>query len=241
MEWNPAYLYLAVNLFAISYPIAQSFERRITLYRKWKALFPAILATGAVFIAWDVAFTDMGIWGFNDKYLTGIHLGNLPIEECLFFLTIPYACVFVYEVVNYFIPRDIFGPIRREIGIALLLGSVAMAIIFYDRWYTMTAYGFLAIMLAINLFWLKSRWLGRFFLAYLFCLLPFLVVNGILTGSWIEGEVVWYNDAENLGFRVGTIPFEDIFYGMGLILMNITIFERLLKRWSPKLVATAFA
>ncbi len=241
MEWKPAYLYLALNIFALSYPLAQSFEWRITLYKKWKALFPAIFLTGFIFVVWDIFFTDMGVWGFNDRYLTGVRIANLPIEEWLFFLTIPYACVFTYEVLNFFIKRDYFGPARQVIGYVLFGGSILMAAIFWDRWYTVTAFGFLAIVLGVNLFWLKSVWLGRFFFAYLFILVPFLLINGVLTGTWIEGEVVWYNDLENLGIRIGTIPFEDSFYGMGLILMNITIYERLLKRWRPQVVATAMA
>jgi len=67
--------------------------------------------------------------------------------------------------------------------------------------------------------------MGRFYFSFLITLIPFLIVNGILTGSFIEGEVVWYNNHENLDIRIGTIPLEDMFYGMLLILMNISIFE----------------
>jgi lycopene cyclase domain-containing protein len=84
---------------------------------------------------------------------------------------------------------------------------------------------------------LKPRYMGRFYVAFGFTLIPFFIVNGILTGSFIPGEVVWYNDEENLGFRLGTIPLEDVFYGMLLLLLNIVIFEWLdererFKAWS---------
>jgi lycopene cyclase domain-containing protein len=65
-----------------------------------------------------------------------------------------------------------------------------------------------------------------FLVSYAICIIPFLIVNGFLTAI----PVVIYNDAENLGKRIYTIPFEDIFYGMLLVLMNIVIYEKLKNR-----------
>ena len=62
-----------------------------------------------------------------------------------------------------------------------------------------------------------------FLFSFAIMLIPFLIVNGFLTAI----PVVLYNTAENLGIRIYSIPFEDIFYGMLLILMNIVIYEKL--------------
>ena len=72
--------------------------------------------------------------------------------------------------------------------------------------------------------------LRQFYWTYLVMLLPFLLVNGILTGTGIEEEVVWYNEAHFMGYRILTIPLEDSIYGMGLILGGVFMTEYLRKK-----------
>ena len=65
--------------------------------------------------------------------------------------------------------------------------------------------------------------LTTYFITFLMILVPFFIVNGLLTGSFIQGEIVWYNNAQNLNIRFFTIPVEDIGYGYSLILLNIIV------------------
>jgi len=55
---------------------------------------------------------------------------------------------------------------------------------------------------------------------------PFIVVNGLLTGSWLHVAVVWYDNAQNLWLRLLTIPAEDFIYGLALLSMNVARSER---------------
>jgi lycopene cyclase domain-containing protein len=217
--------YLLINALTLAGPLARSFEPRIRYWRKWRSLFPAIGLTLLFFVAWDSAFTQLGVWGFTSAYLLKINILHLPIEEWLFFITIPYACVFIYEVLNYFQRRDWLGQAAPWIAGALIVGSGVIVWVFWGHAYTVSAFGLMAILLALQAFVLKAPWLGRFFMAYLVSLLPFVLVNGVLTGAVTAQPIVWYDDAENLGLRFGTIPLDDFAYGLDLMLMNVGLFE----------------
>jgi len=224
------FLYFAVIGFAIIIPFFSSFGPKIQFYKKWKYLLPSMLLTMLVFIPWDILKTHHGVWGFNSNYISGLYLINLPLEEWLFFISVPYACIFTYEVVILLVKKDIFHKFHKGISIFLIFFLLLVAMLFHDRIYTMVTFIALAFMLVIHQFVIRSKYLSYFYLTYLICLLPFLLVNGILTGSFIPEEIVWYNDSENLGIRLFTIPVEDVFYGMLLILINLTFYNFLKNR-----------
>lgn len=230
---NSKYLYLTLDLLTISIPLLASFYSKAPFYKKWKYLFVAITIPAIIFIIWDDFFTHIGVWGFNPDYLSGMYIGNLPIEEILFFFCIPYSCVFIYFALNHLVKKDFFYFHQDLISSVLAVALIVVGAFNMNKAYTASTFFFCGSAIAYHLLKLRSRYISRFYFAYLVVLIPFFIVNGILTGSFIPGEVVWYNDNENLNLRIGTIPVEDIFYGMLLILMNITIFEWLQRRRSP--------
>ncbi|QNL21756.1 lycopene cyclase domain-containing protein [Hyphobacterium sp. CCMP332] len=220
------YLYLLINIFTISIPLIRSFEPKIHYYKNFKALFLGILIAGTIFIIWDIFFTINGFWGFNSKYLTGITVFHLPIEEWMFFITVPFASVFIYEVLNYFLGPDHSVKDKHPFGISLSLILIAFGILNLDKWYTSITFLSTGLYLFYLSYVLKEKWLSKFFRAYVVILIPFFIVNGILTGTAIEEQIVWYNNAENLGIRIFTIPIEDSIYGMLLILINVHVLEK---------------
>jgi lycopene cyclase domain-containing protein len=165
----------------------------------------------------------MGVWGFNPHYLTGIYFFNLPIEEVLFFFFIPYCSVFVYFSIGYLIPKNPLQKSQRRITLILALVLLVIGVFCWDRWYTSVTFFLCFVYLFYNYF--KRNDLSQIYFSYCFTLFFFFIVNGILTGSCIESPVVWYNDAENLGIRLGTIPVEDVFYGFLMIAAIIQLFE----------------
>jgi lycopene cyclase domain-containing protein len=71
----------------------------------------------------------------------------------------------------------------------------------------------------------QVSFLITFYITYTVILIPFFIANGILTGGIINRMVVVYNNNYNLGIRLFTIPVEDIFYGMLLLLLNTSLYE----------------
>lgn len=216
---NPHYIYLLIDIGAVLFPLAASFEKKVAFYKSWRALLPAMLITAAVFIAWDAAFTAQGIWWFNRDYTLPFRLGGLPLEEWLFFLAIPYACAFIHACIGYYFPaRWLNDGWTWAIGLAIIL--ILLATLNYLRAYSLSAFG--GCGLGLLLAYAARRQapdfhVGRFLVAYAVCLLPFLIVNGLLTSL----PVVLYDDGENTGLRIYTIPVEDVFYGMLLVLGTV--------------------
>jgi lycopene cyclase domain-containing protein len=220
------YTYLLIDFFTILFPFLLSFHPQSNFYKSWKVFFPALFITGIIFVFWDAYFTFLGVWGFNPKYVIGVYLGNLPLEEILFFVCIPYACVFSFCRFYQDVDKTLSAKTERFVTILLLAGYTAMALIYHGRKYTFTAFSVLILVHLIAIYVLKIKWLTKFYIVYSFLLVPFLLVNGLLTGTGLNQPVVWYNSKEIIGIRLLTIPVEDVFYGMDLILINLLIYSK---------------
>lgn len=219
------YLYLYINIGSIIIPFLFSFHPKLRFYKKWRSLFPAIAIMMVIFIAWDVVFTQQGIWGFNEDYISGVYVCNLPLEEWLFFICIPYACMFTHESLQQIFPNFLFSEKRTNIIYITLLTTLILVLWYaYDRWYTLVNFAYAIILLGI-VYNINRKLLQVFIPTFLIILLPFFIVNGILTGSGLEAPVVWYNNAENLGIRLGTIPIEDAIYAFSMLLTVLALTE----------------
>jgi lycopene cyclase domain-containing protein len=220
------YIYLYLNLFTIFFPFVLSFDKRVRFYKTWPALLPAIFINAAVFLPWDIYFTQHGVWGFNPDYLTGVYLFGLPLEEVLFFFTVPYACIFIYECLNVYFGESSLQKHALTFTRVLIAFLGLLAAFNLAKLYTSASAVFLIVMWLLHFKAFGPELLGKFYRAYLVHLAPFLAINGILTAI----PVVWYNNSYNLGLRIYTIPVEDSWYSMLLLLLPVTVFELIRSR-----------
>jgi len=216
------YTYLIIDLLSVLFPFLLSFDKKVAFYKQWKGLFAGIALTGSFFILWDIWFTAHGVWSFHPDYICGIYFYNLPLEEVLFFLCVPYASVFIYACYKVYFTFSFPLEATRKWLTAVALLIASLALYYHSQWYTLVNFLIGAVFIIIHVFGLKKSWLGSFMVAYLLHLVPFFLVNGLLTAL----PVVMYSPAHIMGIRIGTVPAEDTIYSLVLMLGVVTVMEK---------------
>ena len=218
--------YLLINFFTVIICFIFSFHPRIRFYKHFGAFIKSSSLVALVFIIWDIWFTKNGVWWFNYDYLIGIKIFDLPLEEILFFICIPFSCVFTYFCLDQFFKLD-WKPIPERIFvISSAIIYLFAAVFFHDRIYTLVTFSSAAISLLVLYFVFKVNWIGKASFIYLILMPGFLSVNGILTGTGLDSPIVNYNPTGFIGLRILTIPIEDAFYGYEMILWNFFFFKK---------------
>ena len=217
-------LYFSVLFFSFLFPFALSFDKKVSFYKYWKYLFPSIGIVATIFVVWDFIFTHYAFWGFTDKYLNGFFLFNLPIEEVLFFIVIPYCCIFIYEVVKSYFSNLKFSLLTKFFSLFIVVSGALLSLLYADNSYTFSACLF-SVLLSIFSYRYQP-YFSFFVVSYIISIIPFLIVNGILTGVVTPDPIVWYSESEIIGLRVFTIPLEDFYYSYSLLLSVAILYER---------------
>jgi len=226
------FTYFILLFLSLLGPLLLSFDKKVHYYKRWKFLFPAILRAAVLFILWDIIFTRTAIWGFSEKYIVGWQIWHLPVEEWLFFLIIPFNCLFIFDVIVFYFPRLKFpsNALNRVVLAVLAVLLLGLSLYFRRQYYTFIVSLLTASYLLIILIFRRHLgWLAHFLVAYLIVLIPFSIVNGLLTSL----PVVWYNPTDNLGIRFLTIPVEDFIY-LFLLFLMVTDFYKVLLRKNSK-------
>lgn len=221
-----SYTYILILFFTIIICFISSFDSRILFNRHFGAFFKAALVVAVPFIAWDIWFTAKGVWWFNTDYTLGFVIGGLPIEEWLFFICIPFSCVFTYFCFDKFFKLDWLSSFNNLIVFFSLIVCSIVALLYYDRIYTLLT----AVITFVVLFYLhfvrRVDWIGKASFVFTILMLGFFPVNGILTGTGLESPIVNYNPDDFLGIRMGTIPIEDAVYGYTQFLLVLYFFKQ---------------
>jgi lycopene cyclase domain-containing protein len=188
---------------------------------------------GLSYIIWDVIVTYRGDWSFNEEFLSGIKVINLPIEEIMFFIVVPYACIFIYENLNYFLKdKEIY--FNKWLYLTLAGIFIVIGLIFYYQDYTILAMFSCALffVLAPTLYpkLLKKR---NFWLYIVISFIPFIIFNYLLTSLVVVSynpDAIWGGEGLWNG-RFLTIPIEDFFYNFSMLSFYLMAYLYFKDKW----------
>jgi len=70
------------------------------VYRQPLRLLRALTPVLIVFLVWDAIAISLDIWHYNPRYVSGINVPFMPLEELLFFVVIPLCGLLTYSAVS---------------------------------------------------------------------------------------------------------------------------------------------
>ncbi len=232
------YLYVFAHLFAFIPVFCLSFDKKVAYFKQWKYVFPAIFIVAVPFWIWDIAKTDAGVWGFNPDYYTRL-LINLPIEEWLFFITFPWASVFIYLCMNAYFPLNIS---QNEITVSnkskqinfdteiiftglLIVFFFVISIVYWGHLYTVTTFSAAGFVLLWQFLYGNKMVRINFYRMFPIATIPFILINSVFTGAFTHAPIVVYNPEEYIGIRFFTIPLDDFAYNFLLTFSVVVIYD----------------
>lgn len=163
----------------------------------------------------------------NTKFTTGLMVGNIPIELCLFIFAAPFASIALYELINNkFTEKRI--ALDNTFFYLFAFTYFALALIFAAHALTSNIFLLMAIlMIAISFFKAKNVFLTKnFYIFSIFSLITFIVVALILTGS----PFITHTKNAVTGFYLGSIPFEQFFFAFFVSSVFLTVYYSFKKR-----------
>ncbi len=218
-------LYLILIVVTALIPLVLSFDKKVNFVQKWKYALIAIFIVSIPFLAWDVWFVLEGVWGFNDRYLVGFFVYNIPIEELLFFYVVPFVSIFIYECVQTYVKVEKW--VTSKFITFFLYGLLLVDFIFLlpnlSQLYSLiisTVVPFVVLIYFRKIINDSLMWL-----AFVSILIPFLLFNGALTGMFTSQPIVWYNESQFSGIRFISIPLEDFYYLFILTYSNLFLYK----------------
>lgn len=229
------YTYLLIDFFTIIVCFTASFHGKIKFYKHFSAFAKAAIIVAIPFIAWDIWFTKTGVWWFNNSYTLGVNVFDLPLEEWLFFICIPFACIFTYYCLDKFFNLDWANKYNSYLVWVILMVCLLTIFMFTEKMYPLVTSLFTFSTVFYLNYLAKTEWFGKATFAFLILLPGFFMVNGVLTGTGLESPIVNYNSNEILNLRLFTIPVEDAFFGYSQFMLMVYFFNKFKKNKHEKL------
>jgi lycopene cyclase domain-containing protein len=94
------YLAVMAGCIVVTLPLELVLHARV--YARWRRLLLTLVPVLVVFVTWDVLAIHAHDWSY--RHVTGVRIGNLPIEELVFFVVIPICSLLTFEAIRQLRP-----------------------------------------------------------------------------------------------------------------------------------------
>ncbi|TWP22577.1 lycopene cyclase domain-containing protein [Apibacter muscae] len=230
------YTYITVLFFTVIICLIASFNPLIKFNKYFGVFIKSAICASIPFILWDVYFTHLGVWWFDTRYTLGITIAGLPIEEWLFFICIPFSCIFTYYCIDKFFNIRWLRGFNNMIVFFSIVTCSLIALLYSPKIYTLITTLATILTLIFLHFIARAYWISQASFVFTILMLGFFPVNGILTGFGLDHPIVNYNPKDYMGVRMGTIPIEDAIYGYTQFLWVLYFFKKFLSKKNLKML-----
>ncbi|QJR20753.1 lycopene cyclase [Brevinematales bacterium NS] len=213
--------YTLISLGIFAGPFLLSFHPLAFFIQYLPAVFASVVIVGGLYIVWDMLAVKWGHWRFNNEYVGEVRWFGLPPGEWLFFVVVPYACLFVYEV-----SRVLF-PVTEDIPslwwIQLVLGFLFMVLawVWRKQGYTLLAMGSVAFFWFLSAFFSPGIITSSTFWIFMgFSMVAFVIFDGL----YVNLPTIFYNDTAIWGMKILRIPLEDFLYNFSLLGLALVVY-----------------
>ena len=210
--------FLALAIAPLLLPIVFQFNKRIFTGGNFKAAFSASLLSCIVFSAIILAQHSLNFISYGTKEDTFI---GIPIAQYILNFTFSFAAVSLYQYLNIKFPKNDLQ--RYSLAVSNLLLGLCIAFLFfaYSKWYTVSTFATLLILLLFIEYVGKLRFMYKAYRAFVLMLIPFHLIYGVL--FW-KGTIAI--DKNHLaGLYIAKIPVESHFVALAMMLLSIYMFE----------------
>lgn len=212
MSYTLTHLYYLLILISIFIPVLIiSILRPIRKLRNFRALLLSTITVAIPYVIWDMLAVHYGLWYFNGRYVIGIFIYGIPVEEIVFFLVVPFATLLIYDGLRIL---DVRIKHYRIPGISLSVVLLAVALLYRTQLYTFSA----SLAASAALFFgsmKKDSGFEKlsFWIYIMISYIPFFFFDGIMTSL----PVFTYGKGMIWGVRITTIPIEEFIYVFSLL------------------------
>jgi len=225
--------YLIIDGLILLFPFLLSFTWKFKYYKYYKPLLASIVIVGLTYVIWDAIVTARGDWWFNDEFLSGIEFIGLPLEEIMFFIVVPYACIFIYENLEYFLPKKQISY-NKWFYLAISGIFILVGLVYWYQDYTILAmFSCAAFFIVSSLLYPQVLQQRNYWLYIIISFIPFIIFNYLLTSLivvYYNPNAIWGGDGLWNG-RFFTIPFEDFFYNFSMLSFYLLAYVYFKHRW----------